>query len=175
MTPKEEDVVTSLFVASTHSHILFFTDSGKAYSLKVYDIPQAGRTARGKAIVNILKLSPDENITACLPVKEFTENNFVVMATESGIIKKTDLMSFSHIRSGGIIAVNLDKGDRLIATRLTDGTKGIFVGTRGGLAIRFNENQVRGWDAPPGGSRPSSSPKTTGPYRCSPSTGTPLY
>ncbi|MEE9543385.1 MAG: DNA gyrase subunit A [Thermodesulfobacteriota bacterium] len=143
MTPKEEDVVTSLFVASTHSHILFFTDRGKAYSLKVYDIPQAGRTARGKAIVNILKLSPDEQISACLPVKEFSENHFIVMATESGIIKKTDLMSFSNIRSGGIIAVNLDKGDRLIATRLTDGSKGIFVGTRLGLSIRFNENQVR--------------------------------
>jgi DNA gyrase subunit A len=143
MTPKEEDVVISLFVASTHSHILFFTDRGKAYSLKVYDIPQAGRTARGKAIVNILKLSADENITACLPVKEFTEDHYIVMATESGIIKKTDLMSFSNIRSGGIIAVNLDSGDRLIATRLTDGTKGIFIGTRQGLAIRFNENQVR--------------------------------
>jgi DNA gyrase subunit A len=143
MTPKEEDVVTSLFIASTHSHILFFTDMGKAYSLKVYDIPQAGRTARGKAIVNILKLSPDEKITAYLPVKEFSEDNFIVMATESGIIKKTDLMSFSNIRSGGIIAVNLDKGDHLIGTRLTDGSKGIFIGTRSGLAIRFNENQVR--------------------------------
>ncbi len=143
MTPKQEDFVSSLFVASTHSHILFFTDRGKAYALKVYDIPQAGRTARGKAIVNILKLSPDEQITACLPVKEFAEDNFIVMATKSGIIKKTDLMSFSNIRSGGIIAVNLDKGDRLIATRLTDGSKSIFIGTREGLAIRFNENQVR--------------------------------
>ena len=143
MTPKQEDFVSSLFVASTHSHILFFTDRGKAYALKVYDIPQAGRTARGKAIVNILKLSPDEQITAFLPVKEFTEDNFIVMATKSGIIKKTDLMSFSNIRSGGIIAVNLDKGDRLIATRLTDGSKSIFIGTREGLAIRFDENQVR--------------------------------
>jgi DNA gyrase subunit A len=143
MTPKQEDFVSSLFVASTHSHILFFTDKGKAYVLKVYDIPQAGRTARGKAIVNILKLSPEEQITTCMPVKEFAEDNFIVMATKSGIIKKTDLMSFSNIRSGGIIAVNLDKGDSLIATRLTDGSKSIFVGTRGGLAIRFNENQVR--------------------------------
>ncbi len=144
MTPKEEDIVSSLFIASTHSYILFFTDSGKAYSIKVYDIPQAGRAARGKAIVNILNVEQGEKITAFLPVKEFTEGNCIMMATEEGIIKKTDLMRFANIRSGGIIALSLDEGDRLISARLTDGEdSGIFIGTRMGQAIKFNEDQVR--------------------------------
>ncbi|MFQ5464598.1 MAG: DNA gyrase C-terminal beta-propeller domain-containing protein, partial [Thermodesulfobacteriota bacterium] len=143
MKPKEEDFVSSLFIASTHSHILFFTDRGKVYSLKVYDIPQAGRAARGKAIVNILNVAAGEKITAFLPVKEFTPGRYIVMATEHGIIKKSDLMSFSHIRSGGIIAVNLDEGDRLISARLTDGASDIFLGTHLGQAIRFSESDVR--------------------------------
>jgi DNA gyrase subunit A len=143
MTPKEEDFLSHLFIASTHSHILFFSDRGKVYSLKVYDIPQAGRTARGKAIVNILNVSPGENITTFLPVKEFTEGRFIVMATANGTIKKTDLMSFAHIRSGGLIAVNLDRGDSLISARLTDGGEELFLGTRGGQAIRFKETEVR--------------------------------
>jgi DNA gyrase subunit A len=143
MAPKDEDVVSSLFIASTHSHILFFTDKGKAYSLKVYDIPQAGRAARGKAIVNILNVSPDERITATMPVKEFTEGSFIMMATAEGVIKKTDLMSFSSIRSGGLIAINLDEGDSLISARLTDGKKNIFIGTYRGMSVRFNEEQVR--------------------------------
>ncbi|MBI5560108.1 MAG: DNA gyrase subunit A [Deltaproteobacteria bacterium] len=143
MTTREEDFVSSLFVASTHSYILFFTDRGKAYSLKVYDIPQAGRVARGKAIVNILNTSPEERITAFLPVKEFKGGSFVIMGTSSGVVKKTDLMAFSNIRSGGIIAVNLDKGDSLIGVRLTDGKRGIFLGTRRGMSIRFGEEEVR--------------------------------
>lgn len=143
MTTKEEDFVESLFIASTHSYILFFTDRGKAYSLKVYDIPQAGRAARGKAIVNILNISPGERITALLPVKEFVEGRSVIMATREGIIKKTDLMRFANIRSGGIIAVNLDDGDSLIKSALTDHDQDIFIGTRSGKSIRFNESQVR--------------------------------
>jgi DNA gyrase subunit A len=143
MTTREEDFVSSLFIASTHSYILFFTDRGKAYPLKVYDIPQAGRAARGKAIVNILKIAPGERITAFLPVKEFTEGKAVVMATKKGIIKKTDLMSFANVRSGGIIAVSLDQDDSLISVRLTGGRMGIFVGTRQGKAIRFSEDDVR--------------------------------
>ncbi|MFQ5735629.1 MAG: DNA gyrase subunit A [Thermodesulfobacteriota bacterium] len=143
MTTKEEDFVSNLFIASTHSYILFFTDRGKAYSLKVYDIPQAGRAARGKAIVNILNVEQGEKITAFLPVKEFVEGNYIVMATAHGIIKKSDLMSFSHIRSGGLIAINLDEGDGLISARLTDGTRDIFVGTHLGKAIRFGEGDVR--------------------------------
>ncbi|MBI5561761.1 MAG: DNA gyrase subunit A, partial [Deltaproteobacteria bacterium] len=143
MTTKEEDFVSSLFIASTHSYILFFTDRGKVYALKVYDIPQAGRAAKGKAIVNILSLAPDEHITAFLPVREFVEDKFIVMATARGVIKKSDLMSFANIRSGGLIAVNLDEGDGLIAARLTDGRMDLFLGTREGQAIRFSEEEVR--------------------------------
>jgi len=143
MSTKEEDFVSDLFVASTHSHILFFTDRGRVFSLKVYDIPQAGRAARGKAIVNILKTAPGESITAFLPVREFVEGRYIVMATASGVVKKSDLMSFSHIRSGGLIAVNLDEGDSLVSVRLTDGEREIFLGTRLGQAIRFSESEVR--------------------------------
>ncbi len=143
MTPKDEDFVENLFIASTHSNILFFTDRGKAYSLKVYDIPQGGPAARGKAIVNILNVSPGEKITAFLPVKEFEEGHYIVMASEGGVIKKTDLMSFSHIRSGGLIALSLDEGDKLIAARLTDGGRELFLGTRLGKAIHFSEKDVR--------------------------------
>ncbi|MBI4948610.1 MAG: DNA gyrase subunit A [Deltaproteobacteria bacterium] len=143
MTTKEEDFVSNLFIASTHSYILFFTDKGKAYALKVYDIPQAGRAAKGKAIVNILNVAQDEHITAFLPVREFVEDNYIVMATAHGVIKKSDLMSFANIRSGGLIAVSLDDGDSLIAARLTDGKQDIFLGTRLGQAIRFHEDEVR--------------------------------
>ena len=143
MTTREEDFVSSLFVASTHSHILFFTDRGKIYSLKVYDIPQAGTAAKGKAIVNILNIAQDENITAFLPVREFESGSFIVMGTSAGIVKKTDLMAFANIRAGGLIGVNLDKGDSLISARLTDGKGGIFLGTRNGKAIHFSEKDVR--------------------------------
>ncbi|OGQ59642.1 MAG: DNA gyrase subunit A [Deltaproteobacteria bacterium RIFCSPLOWO2_02_FULL_53_8] len=143
MTTKDEDFVSSLFIACTHSYILFFTDRGKVYSLKVYDLPQAGRAAKGKAIVNMLNLTQDEKITAFLPVREFVEDRYIVMATTHGIIKKSDLMSFASIRSGGLIAVNLDEGDSLISAALTDGKTDIFLGTRDGQAIRFNEEEVR--------------------------------
>ncbi len=143
MTTKEEDFVEHLFIASTHSHILFFTDKGKVYSIKVYDIPQAGRAARGKAIVNLLNIDRDEKLTAFLPVKEFMEGKSIVMATSHGVIKKTDLMVFSNIRSGGLIAINLDASDKLISAKLTDGSCDLFLSTRNGPAIRFNEEQVR--------------------------------
>ncbi len=142
MGTKEEDFVEHLFIASTHSYILFFTDAGKVYWLKVHEVPQAGRAAKGKAIVNLLNLS-DENITSFMPVRSFEEGRYIIMATEKGVIKKTELMAYSNPRVGGIIALNLDEGDRLVITRLTDGTKDIFLGTRGGLAIRFKEEQAR--------------------------------
>lgn len=142
MTTKEEDFVSNLFIASTHSYILFFTDRGKAYSLKVYDLPQAGRAAKGKAIVNILNVA-DEKITTFLPVREFVEDKYIVMATAMGTIKKTDLMSFSNIRSGGLIVVSLDEGDSLISARLTDGKMDLFLGTHLGQATRFSEDEVR--------------------------------
>jgi DNA gyrase subunit A len=144
MTTKEEDFVEHLFIASTHSYILFFTDAGKVYWLKVHEIPQAGRMTRGKAIINLLNLSGEEKIAAILPVRAFEEGKFVVLATKKGIIKKTDLMSYSHPRAGVIIALNLDPGDGLISACLTDGTKEILLSSREGKAIRFAEEGVRG-------------------------------
>ncbi|MGA2955758.1 MAG: DNA gyrase subunit A [Thermodesulfobacteriota bacterium] len=144
MTTKEEDFVEHLFIASTHSYILFFTDAGKVYWLKVHEIPQAGRMTRGKAIINLLNLSGEEKIAAILSVRAFEEGKYVVLATKKGVIKKTDLMSYSHPRAGGIIALNLDPEDGLISACLTDGTKEILLSSREGKAIRFPEEDVRG-------------------------------
>jgi len=144
MTTKEEDFVEHLFIASTHSYILFFTDAGKVYWLKVHEIPQAGRMTRGKAIINLLNLSGEEKIAAILSVRAFEEGKYVVLATKKGVIKKTDLMSYSHPRAGGIIALNLDPEDGLISACLTDGTKEILLSSREGKAIRFQEEDVRG-------------------------------
>jgi DNA gyrase subunit A len=143
MTTKEEDFVETLFVASTHDYVLIFTNRGKVYWLKVYEIPEAGRAARGKAIVNLVKLSPGESTSAILPVSGFEEGNYVVMATQKGVVKKTDLSAYSHPRTDGIIATVIDPGDSLIDAKLTDGNKEIFLGTKKGLAIRFNEQDVR--------------------------------
>jgi DNA gyrase subunit A len=143
MTTKEEDFVEHLFIASTLSYILFFTDAGKVYWLKVHEVPQAGRMTRGKAIVNLLNLSADEKITAILPVRAFEEGKYVLMATRQGVIKKTDLMSYSHPRVGGIIALSLDEKDQLISACLTDGTKEALLSSREGKAIRFAEEEVR--------------------------------
>jgi len=143
MTTKEEDFVEHLFIASTLSYILFFTDAGKVYWLKVHEVPQAGRMTRGKAIVNLLNLSGNEKITAILPVRAFEEGKYVLMATKQGIIKKTDLMSYSHPRVGGIIALSLDEKDQLISACLTDGTKEVLLSSREGKAIHFVEGDVR--------------------------------
>lgn len=143
MGTKEEDFVEHLFIASTHSYILFFTDAGRVYWLKVHELPQAGRAAKGKAMVNLLDVAKDESITSFQPVRNFEEGRYIIMATKNGIVKKTDLMAYSHPRAGGIIAINLDDGDKLISTRLTDGSKDILLGTRNGQAIRFSEKQVR--------------------------------
>jgi DNA gyrase subunit A len=143
MTTKEEDFVEHLFIASTLSYILFFTDAGKVFWLKVHEVPQAGRMTRGKAIVNLLNLSGDEKITAILSVRAFEEGKYVLMATKQGVIKKTDLMSYSHPRVGGIIALSLDEKDQLISACLTDGTKEILLSSREGKAIHFLEDDVR--------------------------------
>ena len=140
---KEEDFIEHLFIASTHEHILFFTDKGKVYWLKVHEIPQAGRIAKGKAIVNLLSFSQGESLSAFAPVKEFAEGHYLVMVTKHGLIKKTPLTAFSNPRKGGIIAITLDNDDTLIGTRLTDGKQEIVLATRLGKAIRFNEKQVR--------------------------------
>jgi len=143
MTTKEEDFVETLFVASTHDYVLIFTNRGKAYWLRVYEIPEAGRAARGKAIVNLIKLSSGESPSAILPVSGFEEGKYVVMATRQGVVKKTDLSAYSHPRADGIIAVVIEPGDSLIDAKLTDGNKEIFLGSKKGLAIRFNEQVVR--------------------------------
>jgi DNA gyrase subunit A len=143
METKEEDFVEQLFIASTHHYLLFFTDRGRVYWLKVHEIPQAGRAARGKAIVNLLMVAPDEKITAVLPVRGFEESKNILMCTAVGIIKKSSLKDYSHPRQGGIIAINLDEGDRLIDVKMTDGSMEVFLATRLGMSIRFPEDQVR--------------------------------
>jgi DNA gyrase subunit A len=143
MRPKEEDFVEQLFIASTHSYVLVFTDLGKVYWLKVHEIPQGGRASRGKAIVNLLQLANGENVRSILPVREFTEGRFIITATRNGIVKKTDLMAYSNPRAGGIIALTIDEGDRLVSTRLTDGTMDILLASRNGKAIRFPEQDAR--------------------------------
>jgi DNA gyrase subunit A len=143
MGTKEDDFVEHLFIASTHHTFLFFTNQGRVYWRKVYDMPQAGRMSLGKAIVNLLNFGKDERLTTVLAVPEFEPGYHVLMATKHGVIKKTDLMAFSRPRSGGIIALNLLQGDELIAARITDGTLNVFLGSRMGKAIRFHESDVR--------------------------------
>jgi len=143
MGTKEEDFVEHLFVASTHHTFMFFTNKGKVYWCKVYDIPQAGRMSLGKAIVNLLNFEAGEKLTTVLPVQEFEPGYHVLMATSKGLIKKTDLMAFSRPRAGGIIALNLKPGDELIAARITDGSLNVFLGSLMGKAIRFHESNIR--------------------------------
>ena len=150
-TTREEDFVEHLFVASTHSYIMFFTTAGKVYWTKVHEVPQAGRAARGKAVVNLLNLRQDEKISAFLSVREFQEGRFVFFATKSGIVKKTDLMAYANPRPSGIIAINLDAGDGVIGVRLTDGAQEIILSTRGGQSIRFREGEVRSMGRSAGG------------------------
>jgi DNA gyrase subunit A len=143
MGTKEDDFVEHLFVASTHHTFLFFTNQGRVYWRKVYDMPQAGRMSLGKAIVNLLNFGKDERLTTVLAVPEFEPGYHVLMATKNGVIKKTDLMAFSRPRVGGIIALNLLEGDELIAARITDGTLNVFLGSRMGKSIRFHESDIR--------------------------------
>ncbi len=140
---KEEDFVEDLFIASTHDYILFFTDAGKIHWMKVHELPQAGRLTRGKAIVNLLNLGPEEKATTILSLKDFAKGKFITFMTKRGTIKKTALEAYSNPRSGGIIAIHLDEGDELISTKLTDGKQYLFIGTKMGKAIHFPENQIR--------------------------------
>lgn len=143
METREEDFVEHLFMASTHDYILFFTDRGKVYWLKVYEIPQAGRTAKGRAIINLVQIGKAEKIAAMIRVKEFDGNRNVILASEKGIIKKTKLSQFSNPRRAGIIAMNVDKGDRLIVAKVSSGKDDALMVTRSGKSIRFSESQVR--------------------------------
>jgi DNA gyrase subunit A len=143
METREEDFVEQLFIGSTHDYMLFFTNRGRLYWLKIYQIPEAGRSAKGKAIVNLLNLAEGEQMTTALPVKDFSEG-YLVQYTKRGIVKKTPLKDYSNPRSTGIIALTLRDGDELIAVSMTDGTSDLMMGTSNGLAIRFNEEDVRG-------------------------------
>ena len=146
MTTREEDFIENLFVTSTHSYMLLFTNRGRIYWIRVYEIPEAQRTSKGKAIINLVQLSSaEEKITAAIPIRSFEEENktFLLMATRNGTIKKTELEEYSNIRKGGIIAINLEDGDSLIDVKHTDGKQEVILATKNGLAIRFNEEQIR--------------------------------
>ncbi len=143
METRDEDFVEHLFVASTHDYMLFFTTAGRCYWLKVHEIPQGGRLAKGKNIANMLRVAPGESVTAYVPVKKFDDEHFIVMATKNGIIKKTSLTAFSNPRKGGVNAINLPEGDELIEAAISDGTNEIIIAARDGQAIRFHEEKVR--------------------------------
>ena len=143
ITTKELDFVETLFIASKHNYVLFFTNLGRCYWIKVHEIPEAGPTARGKALVNLLNLSEGEKVAAVLPVREFKENQYIIMATKNGIVKKTKLMAYSNPRAGGIIALNIREDDELIEARITSGQDEILLTSHFGQAIRFEEDDVR--------------------------------
>jgi DNA gyrase subunit A len=142
-TTKEEDFVEYLFIASMHASILFFTTTGKVYWIKVHELPQASRAARGRPIVNLLHLEPGEKVSAFLSVREFQEGRYVVFATKNGLIKKTELMAYANPRASGIRAIGLEDGDEVIGVRLTDGQQEVILSTANGQSIRFKEEQVR--------------------------------
>ena len=139
----DDDFVELVFQTATHHDLLFFTDKGRCYKIKVYELPEGSRNAKGRSIANILQKENDENITAYLPVKEFTDDEFIIMSTKFGTVKKTELSSFANVRINGIIALGLKDGDRLISAKVSDGTCDVILGTRNGIACRFRESDVR--------------------------------
>ncbi|MBN1104109.1 MAG: DNA gyrase subunit A [Deltaproteobacteria bacterium] len=141
--PKEEDFVEMLFVASSHNYLLFFTNKGRVHWKKVHEVPDAGRASRGKAIVNLLDLQPGERVATTLGVRDFEEGKYVVMATKEGLVKKTELVSYSHPRAGGIVAIKINEEDELIAVRVSSGEQDIFLTTSQGKSIRFHESEIR--------------------------------
>ena len=143
MQTVEEDFIEEIFMTTTHHYIMFFTNFGKVYRLKAYEIPEAGRTARGTAIINLLQLQPGEKITAVIAIKEFNHDNYLVMATRNGIIKKTFMSEYSNIRKTGLQAISLREGDELIEVKITDGEKNIILVTKNGMSICFHEKDIR--------------------------------
>jgi DNA gyrase subunit A len=143
MATKEEDYVEHLFVATTHSYLLLFTNLGRVHWLKVHEVPQLGRAAKGKALVNFLQVQPGETVTAMIPIRQFEVDKHLLMATRRGVVKKTELSAYANPRAGGIIGLTLDEEDELIAVRLTGGRDEVFLATRQGMAIRFEEGEVR--------------------------------
>jgi len=142
METKEEDIVEDLFVASTHSFLLFFTNLGKVHRLKVHEIPEGGRQAKGKAMVNLLSLRESEKVAACVPVRNFEDGGHILLATRRGEVKKTKLDAYGHIRTGGIQAMDLEEGDEVISGRRTDGTREVMIATKHGMIIRFSEEEI---------------------------------
>jgi DNA gyrase subunit A len=153
METKEEDIVEDLFVASTHSYLLFFTNKGKVHWLKVHEIPEGGRMAKGKAMVNVLSLAEGEQVATCVPVRDFESGGYIFFATKQGTVKKTELIAFSHPRAGGILAITLDPGDEVMAARRTDGQREVLLSTKQGMIIRFQEDEVRPMGRTAGGVR----------------------
>src|SRR3989454_10389612 len=153
METKEEDIVEDLFVASTHSYLLFFTNLGKIHWLKVHEIPEGGRQAKGKAMVNLLSLGEGEAVATCVPVRDFAAGGHVFFATKQGKVKKTELEAYSHPRAGGIQAIGLDEGDEVITVRRTDGQREGMIATKLGMSIRFTEDEVRPMGRTAGGVR----------------------
>ncbi len=143
METNDDDFVSKMFVATNHNFLLFFSTKGKVYWLKVYRLPEGARRGKGKALVNLLELEENENITAVIPIKEFTENAYLIMLTKFGLVKKTALMAYCHPRKKGTIGITLNENDTLINVQLTDGNSQIVVGTKNGQAIRFEESRVR--------------------------------
>jgi DNA gyrase subunit A len=143
METKEEDIVEDLFVASTHSYLMFFTTLGKVHWLKVHEIPEGGRAAKGKAMVNLLALGEREGVATCVPVRAFSAGGYVLFVTRQGKVKKTELEAYSHPRAGGIQAIGLEDGDELMTVHRTDGQREVMIATKAGMAIRFSEDEVR--------------------------------
>ena len=143
MQTLDEDFIEEIFMTTTHHYLMFFTNFGRAYRMKAYEIPEAGRTARGTAIINLLQLQPGEKISAVIPVKEWDENNYLIMATRDGIVKKTKMQDYSNIRKTGLLAISLREGDELIEVKITDGNDDVILITKNGMSIRFHETDVR--------------------------------
>ena len=143
MQTLDEDFIEEIFMTTTHHYLMFFTNFGRAYRMKTYEIPEAGRTARGTAIINLLQLQPGEKISAVIPVKEWDETNYLIMATRDGIMKKTKMKDYSNIRKTGLLAISLREGDELIEVKITDGNDDVILITKNGMSIRFHETDVR--------------------------------
>ena len=143
MQTLEDDYIRELFVTTTHHYIMFFTNTGRVYRLKGYEIPEAGRTARGTAIINLLQLMPEEKITAMIPIKEYEEGKYLFMATEKGLVKKTPIKEYANVRKTGLAAIVLREEDRLIEVKVTDNDEDILLVTKYGQCIRFHESDVR--------------------------------
>jgi len=139
----DDDFIEDLFMTTTHHYIMFFTNQGRVYRLKAYEIPESGRTARGTAIVNLLQLLPDEKITAVIPILKYNEGRYLFMATKNGIVKKTRITEYSNVRKSGLAAITLKEGDELIEVKSTNNTRDIFLITKLGMCIRFSETDVR--------------------------------